>query len=413
MMQSTFTRFKPWVMWFLPLSFFAYQFILRLWPSLTMTQIMQQFHIDATSFGVLAAMYYFGYAGMQIPVAILIDRYGVRGIIALFALIGSGATYLFVHTDVWPLALMGRFFIGFASAAGFLGTSKAVSLWFPQNRYARMIGLTFSFGLLGAVYGGKPVNALIESMGFREMATLLAIVSLGISVLIFLLFRNPAKPVEQETLQVKSLKQILMNPSLIVLAIANLLMVGALEGFADVWGVPYLIEAYKMPKTDAAGFVSYIFYGMLVGGPVLAFLSEKWGNIQVISLCGIGIAASFFAILFLCAHIDTFALRVLFFLIGIFCCYQVIVFSTSTTLIPIHLLGITIAFLNSINMFGGSFFHSLIGVLVDRFWTGGFENGCRVYTSESYTYGLLIIPLCALVGALLVQWIPHKAAARR
>jgi MFS family permease len=393
-------------MWALPLSFFAYQFILRLWPSLTMTQIMQQFHIDATSFGFLAAVYYFGYAGMQIPVAILIDRYGVRSVIALFALIGAGATYLFVHTDVWPLALLGRFFIGFASAAGFLGTSKAVSLWFPQNRYARMIGLTFSFGLLGAVYGGKPVNALIESMGFQEMATILAFVSLGISIFVFLLFRNPTTTqVKQETLEVKSLKKILVNPALIVLAIVNLLMVGALEGFADVWGVPYLIEAYNVPKPDAAGYISYIFYGMLVGGPVLAFLSEKIGDTRVISLCGFGIAAVFFAILFLCAHIDSVTLRALFFLIGIMCCYQVIVFSTSTTLVPIQLLGITVAFLNSINMFGGSFFHSLIGVMVDRFWTGGMANECRIYTSESYTYALLIIPICALVGALLVQWV--------
>ena len=57
----------PFFMWIIPLLFFTYQFILRLWPGLMMHQIMEQFSIDASHFGVLAALYYYGYSGMQIP----------------------------------------------------------------------------------------------------------------------------------------------------------------------------------------------------------------------------------------------------------------------------------------------------------------------------------------------------------
>ena len=78
-------KYLPFLMWFFPLSFFAYQFILRLWPGLMMHQIMEQFSIDASHFGLLAAFYYYGYASMQIPVAVLLDRFSARYIVFAFA----------------------------------------------------------------------------------------------------------------------------------------------------------------------------------------------------------------------------------------------------------------------------------------------------------------------------------------
>ncbi|HRE32357.1 MAG TPA: MFS transporter, partial [Candidatus Berkiella sp.] len=126
---------------------------------------------------------------------------------------------------------------------GFLGTSKIISQWFPQNRYAQLVGLTFSFGLMGAVYGGRPVSYMIEQMGWQEVAQLLSITALALGVLTFIFVRGKNTPQEDNYPIVSSLKQLLTYKPLIVLAFANLLMVGALEGFADVWGVTYLMNA--------------------------------------------------------------------------------------------------------------------------------------------------------------------------
>ncbi len=72
------------LMWLFPLSFFTYQFILRLWPGLMMQTIMEQFSIDASHFGLLAALYYYGYAGMQITVANLLMVGSLEGFGMLF-----------------------------------------------------------------------------------------------------------------------------------------------------------------------------------------------------------------------------------------------------------------------------------------------------------------------------------------
>jgi sugar phosphate permease len=394
-------------MWILPMLFFTFQFILRLWPGLMMHQIMDQLSIDAGDFGLLAASYYYGYAGMSIPMAILLDRFGARYVVFLSAILCGIATLMFTYTDSFCIALLSRGLIGAGSAVGFLGVSKVVSEWFPKDQYARMIGLSFTFGLLGAIYGGKPVSLLIESNDWQDIAQLFAIVSIVIGCASYAFLRAP-KAVDsidaQAPSQKASFRAVLSSPIVWWLAVSNLLMVGSLEGFADVWGITYLTKAYDLNKSDAAGLVSLVFFGMLFGGPVLAWFSKKIGEYSVIVGSGI-IMASTFVILFSCPTYSGMLLSTMFFVLGIMCCYQVIVFSAGANLVAPHNLGITVAFLNCINMLGGSFFHTAIGKTMDLFWTGSLVEGVKAYDLEAYKYAISVVPACALIGTAIVAGI--------
>lgn len=391
-------------MWLFPLSFFAFQFILRLWPGLMSQQIMEQFSIDASHFGILAAFYYYGYAGMQIPVAVLLDRFGARYVVSSLAVICGLATWLFIHTDNFYMALLARFLIGAGSAGGFLGVSKVVSEWFPKNHYARMIGYSFTFGLMGAIYGGTPVSFLIERFSWQKVAFSLALLSISIGIGAYIALRSKTQEITVP-FKLKNFKSLLSSPIVWCLAISNLLMVGSLEGFADVWGVPYLMLAFSLSKGDAAGAISFIFFGMLIGGPFLALLSKKFGNYRVISACGMGMAACFVLLLNAFAY-NWWLLAALFFLVGIMCCYQVIVFAAGADLVSVKDLGVCIAFLNCINMFGGSFFHTIIGSLMDLLWDGNLGiDGLRIYSVSIYKYALSSIPICAILGAIMVFFV--------
>ncbi len=398
-------------MWFFPLSFFALQFILRLWPGLMMQEIMTQFSIDAAGFGLLAAFYYYGYAGMQIPMALLLEKFSAKRVVFTFSLLCGLGALLFTSTHNFYLALLSRFLIGASSAVGFLGVSKVISEWFSSTQYSQMVGFSFSVGLLGAVYGGKPVTQLITTYGSQHVGQALALCSISIGLLVYLVVRTPKniKNTKANEINLSSLSVLFTSRILWTLALANLLMVGALEGFADVWGVSYLTIAYGFAKSDAALLVSFIFIGMLFGGPLLAFLSKKLGNFAVIGGCGIGLSLIFFMLLADCMS-NWWILSLLFFAVGLMCCYQVIVFAAGSTLVSPKHLGITIAFLNCINMFGGSFFHTAIGKIMDHYWEGGFtEHGLRQYSIQSYHHALVLIPLCALLGTALVYLI-HKHA---
>jgi MFS family permease len=395
----------PWLMWSLPVLFFAYQFILRLWPGLMMQSIMSQFSIDAGQFGLLAACYYYGYAGMQIPVAILLERYGPCGILSLFALLCGAATLMFTYTHSFAIALLSRFLIGVGSAVGFLGTSKVISEWFPKEMYARMVGFSFTFGLLGAIYGGRPISMLIQTYNWQHVALVLSFVALLISLLTLVFLRSPVQAKAASRTHVfewKHIRSTLSSPKLWGLACANLLMVGALEGFADVWGVPYLMEAYHLSKENSAGVMSLIFFGMLFGGPFLAYCSRKLTEYGVILICALGMCGIF--VILLASHaLSMSSLSILLFVTGLLCCYQVIIFAAGAKLVSLQELSVTVAFLNCVNMLGGSFFHTIIGKIMHAYWQGqAAENGLHLYSKNAFQHALVVIPICALLGALII-----------
>lgn len=404
------SKYLPYLMWAFPLLFFTYQFILRLWPGLMMQQIMEQFSIDASHFGLMSALMYYGYAGMQIPVAIMLDRFSARYIVFIFAVLCGIATFTFSYTDNWYIACMSRFLVGVGSAVGFLGTSKVISEWFPKEQYAKMIGFSFTFGLMGAIFGGKPIAILIENYSWQKVALALSIVSILIGCSAYLFLRSNKNTVRRENqFKFSNFKKLLSSPSIWLMAFANFLMVGSLEGFADVWGVSYLMTAYPIEKSQAAELVSFVFIGMLFGGPLLALLSKKLGNYSVISICGFGMGGIFLLLLSGMEY-NCYYFAGLFFLVGIMCCYQVIVFAAGADLVNSQLLGVTIAFLNCINMLGGSFFHTVIGRLMDIFWTGAIlaDDNIRQYSVESYSAALMAIPVCSVLGACISGFVGYK-----
>lgn len=398
--------YLPYMMWVLASLFFAYQFILRLWPGLLMNQIMTQLSIDAKQFGIIASFYYYGYAGMQIPVALLLERFGAKNIIFMFACFCGLASLLFTYTSNWYVACLARFLVGAGSAVGLLGTSKVISEWFPEFQYTRMIGFTFTLGLMGAVFGEKPVSLLIEAYPWKQVALVLSLIALGIGIAVLFLLRlntNRANlMIKAEPITWLHLKSILASRELLLLALANLLLVGGLEGFSDVWGISFLIKAYGIHQTEAAELISFIFFGMICGGPLLALLSKKYGDYAMIALCGFGLMVGFLALLG-GAVAAWLSLACLLFGLGILCCYQVSVFSAGATLVKPQYLGVTIAFLNCINMLGGSFFHTVIGRVVQLCWTGELnQDGVKQYSLAAYQFALALIPICAGLGAVLV-----------
>ena len=405
-----------WLMWLVAVTFFAFQFVLRLFPGLIMTEIMTKFHIDATSFGVLSAAYYLGYAGMQVPIGILLDRFTARSIISLCAFTCTLGSLSFVYSDSWTLTLIGRFLIGAGSAAGLLGTVKTIRYAFPEKYFSGMMGLTFTLGLSGALYGGKPVSLLIQQMGWVSVSKFLALLSLVISIGLFLFFPREAKienesnhPTQPTTSLISDLKLILCNRQIIWLAIAGALMVGPFESFADVWGVSYLVNVYGFSKPDASLVTSGIYMGMLVGGPVLPYIAERLNaHYWVNALSGLLMALVFGLVIFSETTFSKSSLLGLMIFVGILCSYQAVVFAVACKLAPSRLAGLVTSVTNCINMCAGCLFHFAIGCMMDLNWSGLTENGIKIYEPSSYVTAISLIPFTLILGFLGFLWLSKQ-----
>jgi len=378
-------------------------------PGLIMDDVIVRFSINSSDFGLLTSMYYWGYAGMQIPVALLLDRQRPSLVLGACTLSIALSTLLFVWTENWAIALLARFITGAGSAAAFLGVSKIISEWFNHEKYSWYIGLSFSFGLLGAVYGGKPVALLIDGHGWENAFTYIAFFGVVIAFMIFFFLKSPACPTAHEKNDLSEMSKIIKNPMLWILSISNLLMVGPLEGFADVWGISYLMKEFSLTKPDAAHISSFIFVGMIFGGPILSFIAKLIKS-EKITIIGAGFLLGLIFIIVLTNVIpmNFWILQGCMVLAGILCCYQVLVFSVGTKMVSANQQGVTVAFLNCINMLGGIVYHNLIGLFMDVFWQGTVESTTRIYDVSTYAKALMVIPIGCLIGALGITFMRQR-----
>ncbi len=404
-----------WAMWLLTTLFFGFQFILRISPGLIIHDVMAKFDVSAGDYGFYSGLYYLGYAGFQIPIAILLDRYGPKFVIFGCSFICSVASLVVAYSDSWTLSLISRFFVGLGSAGGFLGVAKVLSIWFSPSNYARMVGLTFSLGLLGAVFGSAPISMLIEKFGWINMVQYIGFAGVLVSILILLTIKPLPKGADEIEEHIFSkIKDILTNKYIVLLAISNLFLVGSLEGFADVWGVPYLEKTYDFTRTEASSITMLVYIGMLFGGPILAFFAEKYNAyFHVIAVAGSIMSAILFALVFFTGIFSYQILIMLMFVIGICCCYQVIVLSLGAILAKPSQTSLAIAFLNCINMLGGTLFHSIIGNTLNALWDGTTFNGVNIYSESAYNYAISTVPAIALIGVCINIWLALKVAIVR
>ena len=404
------SRITPFIMWLLPLTFFAYQFILRVCPGVFREEIIKKFSVSEYDFGSFSSAYYLGYAGCQIPLGILLDKFQPRYVISASIYICAIGTYILGTSNHWQMLLFARFLIGAGSAVAFLGTAKIINIYFPKH-YSVMVGFTFTIGLIGAICGGKPLTLIHGHFSWENIIITLAIIAAIIATIILLVLKNEAdinKNIDTQILDLTSLWNIIRQPKLLLLGICGGLMVGPLEGFADVWGISYLNQIYDLSKTDSSYAVSFIFLGMCFGAPLLSYLSEKYNSHYLItSICAL-LMASLFLVLIYFSHLPYQLLLSMFFLIGILCCYQVVIFTIVSNLVPKHNIGIATAIVNTVNMAFGSLFHLTIGSVLDSQWLGHLADGNKIYHKFAFANALAIIPAASImgfVGLILLKYI--------
>jgi MFS family permease len=389
-------------MWGLLIAFFFYQFVARVCPSVMADEIQRYFQVDATQFGVLMGIYYAAYAGMQVPNGILLDLYGPRSVATVCCILCAAGCFIFSMADSWFLIKVARAMIGAGSAGAFISTSKFIRLWFDEAKYARIVGITVTFGLMGGMFGGKPVGALKDMVGWHQTFFIIAVIGTAIAALIFLFVRNPHnfKSEHQEEKIFKKAIEKMISEKIYLIGLFGAIMSGPLYGFADAWGVSYFKQALGWDQ-GMAEYTSTIIYGaMALGGPLIAVLAEhkSQNNRRTIILSGLAMGLSLALIL---ATKPSFAMAVVLLLVlGFFCAYQVLIFDLVTERTPKGLAGTMLGVVNMINMVSGFVFPALVGKLLDIFWDGAMHDGVRVYSETAFNIALSTIVIGLLTGSI-------------
>lgn len=374
--------------WIIASIFYAYQYILRVMPNIMLNEILEQFNINTVVFGQFSGIYYIGYSLIHMPIGIMLDRFGPKKVLPVCMILTSIGLLPIIFTENWIYPLIGRLLIGIGSSAAILGTFKIIRIGFKEEHFTRMLSLSVTIGLIGAIYGGGPVAYMNEAIGHKSVAHIFALVGLGLGIISY--FAIPEIPPTPSESVFKDLKIVFTNKKVILLCFFAGLMVGPLEGFADVWGAEFLKKVYNYDLTKASYLTSLIFVGMCFGAPVLSFIAEKT-NAYLGAITGAAIMMCMIYVALLMEMFDMSGISIGFTIVGVCCAYQILAIYKASTYVPEHASTLTTAVANMIIMIFGYGFHSTIGLVVDYYSNLG---------NISYIYGISVIPICLSLGAL-------------
>jgi predicted MFS family arabinose efflux permease len=293
---------------------------------------------------------------------------------------------IFANHWIYPIA--GRLLIGMGSSAAILGVFKIVRLTFSEKLFPRMLSLSVTIGLMGAIYGGAPVSYMREAFGYQSLILIFAAAGVVLAVITYVIV--PDEKCAPQSTVLSDIKEVLSNNRVVLSCLFAGLMVGPLEGFADVWGTAFLKQVYGLDTTVSASLPSMIFIGMCFGAPVLSMIAEKMGS-YLATIIGAGIAMAVSFSFLLAWHLTSSMVSVSFIVVGVCCAYQILAIYKASTYVREHVAGLTTAVANMIIMIFGYAFHTVIGTIVNAM------GGPNV--SEALVYGVAVIPIALCIGS--------------
>lgn len=406
-----------WLVCGLGALFYCYEYFLRLSPNVMTDDLMRVYHIDAALLGNLSATYLYAYTPMQLPVGVLMDRYGPRRLLVFACLLCSIGTYLFAESGHLGVAQIGRFMVGFGSAFAFVGVLKLATIWLPPQRFAMIVGIATALGMtLGGAVGEVALAQLVNLQGWHKTVIISAVMGIVLSLIISLILRDDPQATTGSGSYYRTsssfkqlftgLYQLLKNPQMWIVGLAGCLFYLPTSAFAELWGIPYLERVYGLANTAAAGAISMIFLGWAFGGPIIGLISDRLMLRRTPMLIGSVIGTVVLIAVLYMPHLTAFSIGTLLFLLGVCSSVENITFAIGREISPSNLAGTAIALTNMLIMMGGVVFQPVIGILLDWRWDGSvLASGVRVYPVNDYKYALLILPIGFLLAGVLTLFL--------
>jgi MFS family permease len=393
-------RVLPWFAWGTGAVFFFYAWVLRVAPSVMIEELMRDFAVGAAAIGNLSAFYFYGYAGMQVPIGMLIDRFGPRRLLtAAAAICAAGCVAFAVSTMFWGLAA-GRFVIGASAAFSLVGAMAVAGQWFPARQFALLSGLAMLLGMAGGVFGQAPLRLLVVWTDWRFAMLLLAGGGVALALAAWSSVRDRQRGSGGLGQVLAGMLLVVRNRQTWLIAIAGLGTTGPLLGFAGLWGVPYLATIHGLDRATAAGITSILFIGWGIGAPLVGWLSDRTGLRKPPFVAGLALCTAAMAMLVYLPGLPVWAIAALCFLCGLGGSGQIVGFAAAREHNPENLSGSAIGFVNGMVTGAGALYQPLLGWMLDFGWRGEMSAGARIYDDAAYRSAFSVLVAGAFVGFL-------------
>jgi MFS family permease len=221
--------------------------------------------LSAGDLGLLTSIYFLTFAAAQIPIGMLLDRYGPRRVQSTLLVVAALGSALFAASESFSMLLLGRALIGLGVAAALTAGMQALVLWFPREKVSLLNGLMVMLGALGAVTATWPAEFLVASIGWREVFGSFAGLTAVCAILVYFVVPEAA-PGPNRTSSM-SLKTVYTDPRFWRLAPLSASCIGTAWALQGLWAAQWLAD---VDGFDRAGVVHHLFImaAALSGGAI-------------------------------------------------------------------------------------------------------------------------------------------------
>lgn len=383
-------------------------------PGLITDEIMRDFHVTATTIGLLASIQFFIYTGLQIPMGIMADRFGPNYFLILGAtLTGLGTIIYSLGTDE-SILFLARILTGMGDATIWVNMMLILGQWFSKKEFVQLVGFAGMTGSLGFLLATVPFSAWILLLGWRGafFSTGIILCLCGL-LLYFILIQKPKKIFLDESAEVTDsvvrektavlLKRILSSRQAWALFFCHFGVVGAYVGFIGSWAVAYGMNVYDMTRSEASQLIMIGLMGALVGAPLTSWISNRLGTIRrPYVVVQIVILFSWSCFLLFKGHPPFELLIVLFFIIGYGYGASALTFALVRQSFPMSESGIVSGFANTGGFLSAVLLPIIFGFILDYFYT---SSGSLI---SGYFYSFFTPVVFSIIGIIGVTWIKEK-----
>lgn len=233
--------------------------------------------IGPSALGLLTSTYFISFASSQLPLGVLLDRFGPRRMEAFLLLFAGLGAFLFSRSGTLAGLVVARAFIGFGVSACLMAAFKAYTLWFAKEKWPLVNGLQMAAGGLGALAATAPVEAALHVTDWRGVFMILAVLTLLVAVAVYTVV--PEKPSsgnsESLTDQLKGVKTVFTSLAFWRVAPLTTMSQASFLSIQGLWAGPWLKDVAGLERMAVANVLFWVAVAMIAGFILLGSLAGR------------------------------------------------------------------------------------------------------------------------------------------
>jgi MFS family permease len=272
---------RAWAVWAVGLSAYIVGVLHRTSLGVAGLDAQARFGVGAGALASFAVLQLIVYAGLQVPVGMLLDRFGSLRLVVSGALIMAVGQGLMAFSDDLTGAVIARILVGAGDAMTFISVLRLVPQWFPARRVPVLTQLTGIVGQLGQILSAVPLAALLAGPGWRTGFVSCAAAGVVVALVALATLRDsPDRRISSGVaVPARQLGADLANawrhPGTRMGLWSHFSTQFPGTVFALMWGFPFLIAGEGLPRATASVLLTgFVVVGM-VAGPVFGTLVQR------------------------------------------------------------------------------------------------------------------------------------------